>query len=71
MSCQSLQLLELAYDLCLGLLRPRSFLFLLSILPLTRACCQSYIFKTFVLFFHESSHLDDPLLFEVYIRPLL
>ena len=44
-------------------------LLLLSLLPLTHACCQSYIFKTFVLSFHGSCHLDDPLLFEAYIRP--
>ena len=27
---------------------------------MTHACCQSYIFKTFVLCFHGSLHLDDP-----------
>ena len=44
-------------------------LLLLSLLFLTHACCQSYIFKTFVLSFHGSCHLDDPSLFEAYIRP--
>ena len=45
--------------------------FFLSVLSLTHACCQSYIFKTFVLSFHGSNHLDDPSLFEAYIRPPL
>ena len=44
-------------------------LFLLSILSQTHACCQSCIFKTFVLSFQGSNHLDDPSLFEAYIRP--
>ena len=67
--CQSLQFLEATEDLCLGLLGPRSFLFLLLVLSLTHVCCKSCIFKTFLLSFHGSNHLDDPSLFEAYIRP--
>ena len=31
----------------------------------------SYIFKTFVLSFQRLNHLNDPLLFKVYLRPPL
>ena len=44
-------------------------LLLLSLLSLTDARCQSCIFKNFVLSFDGSNHLEDPLLFESYIRP--
>ena len=49
-----------------GLKRPRRFTFALSLLSLTHACCQSCIFKTFVLSFHGSNHLDDP----YFLRPI-
>ena len=43
-------------------------LFVLSVLSLTDTWCQGCIFKTFVLSFHGSCHLDDPSLFEAYIK---
>ena len=52
-----------------SLVRPRSFFSLGQAHPLTQAWCKSYSFKTFELSYQGSCHLDDPLLFEAYIRP--
>ena len=48
-----------------------ALLFLLPNLSLKHAYYQSSIFKTFELSLQESYHLDDPSLFEVYVRPPL
>ena len=37
----------------------------------SKTASTSYIFKTFVLSFQGLNHLNDPLLFNVYLRPPL
>ena len=49
--------------------KPRSFFLLCLAHPLTQVWCNSYSFKTLSCLIWGSCHLDDPLLFEAYIRP--
>ena len=50
---------------------PRSFTFSLFSSITNKCMLLEFYFKTFVLSFHGSYHLDDPSLFEAYIRPPL
>ena len=55
----------------MSLLRRTCLFFVCQVQRLTHACCQNCISYTFELLFYESCHLDDPSLFEAYIRPPL
>ena len=55
---------KLQISVWIGLTRPRRFPF--AFVCLTHTCCQSCVFKTLVLSFHGSNHLDDP----YFLRPI-